>query len=229
MDVADAISQRTSIRAFKPDPVPKDMLRKLLEQALRAPSWANTQPWEFAIAGGEALEGIRRLYVQKAEAGEIMNPDLSFPKGYPEPYDTRRRGVGKGLFEAMGIPREDREARVRWGLEGLKMFGAPNVIFIYVDRSFYLQDGSLNIWPVFDCGLIAQNIMLLAQENGLGTVPEIQAVAYPNVLKKILALPDSKLLVLGIAVGYPDLDQPVNQFRTNREPLTVIAKWYGFD
>ena len=229
MDIAEAINERKSIRTFKTDPVPKDTLTEIMEQALRAPSWANTQPWEFAIAAGEPLEEIRKAVSEKIQGGELMNPDLSAPAGYPEPYDTRRRGVGKGLFEAMGIPREDKERRMKWGMEGMMMFGAPCVIFIYTDRSFYMQDDRLNVWPVFDCGLITENIMLLAPKYGLGTIPEIQAVAYPDVLKKTLALPESKMLVLGIAIGYPDLDHAVNTFRSNRDPLDVVTRWYGFD
>ena len=229
MDISEAIEQRRSIRAFKTDPVPKDTLEEIIALALRAPSWANTQPWEFAIAAGEPLEEIRRAVNEKIQAGELMNPDLSAPVGYPEPYDTRRRGVGRGLFEAMGIPREDKERRMKWGMEGMMMFGAPCVIFIITDRSFYMQDDCLNVWPVFDCGLIAENIMLLAPKYGLGTIPEIQAVAYPDVLKKTLALPESKMLVLGIAIGYPDQDHAVNQFRSNRDPLDVVTRWCGFD
>ena len=229
MDIAEAIGQRKSIRAFKSDAVPKETLKEVMERALRAPSWANTQPWEFAIVGGETLEEISKGFLEKAQAGEPMNPDLAAPQGYPEPYNSRVRGVGKKLFEVMGIGREDKEKRMQWGLEGFKLFGAPNAIYIYTDRSFYFQDDSLNIWPVFDCGLVAENIMLLAPEYGLGTVPAIQAVAYPDVLRKALGIPDSKLMVLGIAVGYPDSDHPLNQFRSERDPLDNVAKWYGFD
>jgi nitroreductase len=87
----------------------------------------------------------------------------------------------------------------------------------------------LNIWPVFDCGLVAENIMLLATRYGLGTIAQIQAVVYPDVLRKVLGIPDSKVIVLGIAVGYPDWDDPVNQFRSEREPLDNVSTWYGFD
>ena len=229
MDISEAIELRKSVRAFKTDPVPKDTLAEIMEQSLRAPSWANTQPWELAIVAGEPLEEIRKAVNEKIQAGEMMNPDLAAPTGYPEPYDTRRRGVGKGLFEAMGIPREDKERRMKWGMEGMMMFGAPCVIIIYTDRSFYLHDDCLNVWPVFDCGLIAENIMLLAPKYGLGTIPEIQAVAYPDVLKKSLSLPESKILVLGIAIGYPDKDHAVNTFRSNRDPLDAVARWYGFE
>lgn len=227
MDIAEAIYHRKSIRAFRPDAVPPEILKEIMELALRAPSWANTQPWEFAIVGGRKLEEIRRAYIEKVE--ELPNPDLAFPTEFPEPFDTRRRAVGRKLFEILGIGREDREKRRWWYLQGLRLFEAPSAIYIYIDRSFYLQGDSLNAWPIFDCGLIAENIMLLATKFGLGTVPQIQAVVYPDVLRKILGIPDSKLIVLGIAIGYPSWDDPVNQFHSEREPLDKVATWYGFD
>jgi nitroreductase len=228
MDVSEAVDKRKSIRAFKSDPVPRGIIEEIIRQALRAPSWANTQPWELAVAAGETVEKIRKAYLEKAQAGRMMNPDLAAPRGFPEPYNARRRGVGIGLFKVMGIQREETEKRVAWGLEGMKMFGAPCVIFIYTERSFYHQDEGLNVWPVFDCGLIAQSIMVLAPKYGLGTVPAIQAVAYPDVIRKVLSLPEEKLLVLGIPIGYPDWDEPVNQYRSQRAPLDEVTKWYGF-
>lgn len=227
MDIVEAIRHRKSIRAFKPDTVPQEILKEIIELALRAPSWANTQPWEFAIAGGKILEEIRQAFIEKSE--EQPNPDLAVPQEFPEPFDTRRRVVGRKLFEIMGIGREDREKRRWWRLQGLILFEAPCVIYIYIDRSFYFQGDSLNVWPLFDCGLVAENIMLLAPRYGLGTIPQIQAVSYPDALRKILGIPDSKLLVLGISIGYPNRDNPANQFHSEREPLDKVTRWYGFD
>lgn len=227
MDIVEAIQQRKSVRAFKPDHVPKETLRELIELALRAPSWANTQPWEFAVVTGEKLEEIRRGFVEKAQ--EQYHPDIPPPRGFPEPYDTRRRALGGKVLELKGIGREDKEKRKLWVLQGLRLFEAPCAIYIYVDRSFYQQGDGLNIWPIFDCGLVAENIMLLATKYGLGTIAQIQAVAYPEVLRKVLNMPDSKVIVLGIAVGYPDWDDPVNQLRSAREPVDNVSRWYGFD
>jgi nitroreductase len=129
----------------------------------------------------------------------------------------------------MGIGREDRERRDWWRQQGSRLFGAPSAIYIYIDRSIYLQDDRLNVWPLFDCGLVAENIMLLATKYGLGTVPQAQAIAYPDVLRKILGIPDSKLMVLGISIGYPNWDDPVNQFRSEKETIDKVANWYGFE
>jgi len=227
MDIVEAIQQRKSTRAFKSGPVPQEILKEIMELALRAPSWANTQPWEFAIVTGKKLEEIRQAFVEKAE--EEPNPDIPRPLEFPEPYDTRRRVLGRKVLELKGISREDKEKRRWWLLQGLRLFEAPCVIYIYIDRSFYLQGGGLNAWPMFDCGLVAGNIMLLATRYGLGTIAQIQAVVYPDVLKRMLGIPDSKLIVLGIAVGYPDQDDPVNQLCSEREPLDNVSTWYGFD
>jgi len=227
VDIVEAIRQRKSIRAFKPHAVPQEILREIVGLALRAPSWANTQPWQFAIVGGEKLEEIRQAFIEKTE--EQVNPDFPPPREFPELYDTRRRAIGRQVFEIMGISREDKEKRKWWQLQGLTLFEAPSAIYIYIDCSFYLQSDGLNVWPVFDCGLVAANIMLLATKYGLGTIPQIQAVFYPDALRKILGIPDSKLILLGIAIGYPDWDEPVNQFCSEREPLDRVAEWYGFD
>jgi nitroreductase len=228
MDIIEGINQRRSIRAFKSDPVPKEVLEEIMELALRAPSYDNTQPWEFAIASGTKLKEIRQAFAEKASAEE-PNPDIPLVAEFPQPYDTRRRVLGRKIFELKGIRREDKEKRMWWLLQGLRSFEAPCVIYIYIDRSFYLEGGKPNIWPVFDCGSVAENIMLLATRYGLGTVAQIQAVLYPDVLRKVLGIPDSKIIVLGIAVGYPDWDDPVSELRSEREPLENVSNWYGFD
>ncbi|MEE8471742.1 MAG: nitroreductase [Dehalococcoidia bacterium] len=227
MDLVEAIDQRKSIRAFKPDPVPRSVLGQIMDLALRAPSWANTQPWEFAIVTGEKLEAIRQAYVQKAQ--EEPDPDLGWPREYPEAYDIRSRALGRTIFEIEGIGRGDAEKRQRWQLQGLRLFEAPAAIYIYTDRSYYFQGDTLNAWPIFDCGLVAGNIMLLATKYGLGTTPQMQAVKHPDILRGVLGLPDSKLLVVGMAIGYPNWDDPINRFRTEREPLEGVANWYGFE
>lgn len=149
---------------------------------------------------------------------EAIKAKLEDPERYPELRDKADRDL-----------REYRERRGWWRLQGLRHFEAPNVIYISIDRFFYFQADGLNVWPLFDCGLVAENIMLLATKYGLGTIAQAQAVVYPSVLRKILGIPDSKLIVLGIAIGYPNWDDPINQTRSPREPLDKVAKWYGFD
>ena len=227
MDIVEVVNSRKSIRAFKPDPVPKDVLKEIIGLAQRAPSWSNTQPWEFAIVSGKELEEIRKGLLKKV--GEETTPDIPGPLGFPEPYDTRRRiAIGK-THEIRGIKREDKEKRRWWEIQQLSNFGAPCVIYICIARSFYFEDDSINVWAAFDCGSVAENIMLLATNYGLGTIPQARSTVYPDVVRKVLGIPDSKLLMLGISVGYPDWDDPINQFRSEREQMEKVAKWYGFD
>lgn len=226
MDIVEAIHQRKSIRAFKPDPVPQSILREIMEVTLRAPSWANTQPWEFAVVAGSKLEELRKTFLEKA--GGESNPDLPGPREFPEPYGSRVRSLGITMADAMAARRRDSEKN-QWWLKGFGLYGAPAAIYVYTERSFCFQPDSLNVWPIFDCGLVSQNIMLLATKYGLGTIPQAQAVHHPDVLRKALGIPSSKLIILGIAIGYPDWDNAINQFTSEREALDNVARWYGFD
>ena len=228
MKLDEAIRGRKSVRAFKSEPVPKEVLGEILSAAQRAPSWANTQPWEFVVATGDKLAEVNRAFADRTIAGEPMQPELATPQGFPEPYDSRRRTVGRALFVELGIERGDTEKRTWWGQQGLTLFGAPVVIYILTGRDYYHQEAGANVWPVFDCGIVAENIMLLALDHGLGTLPAIQAVAYPEVLRKTLAIADSSLIVLGIGIGYEDESSPLSDFRSGREPLDSITNWHGF-
>jgi nitroreductase len=225
MDTATAVKKRKSTRAFRPDPVPQQVLKEIMELALWAPSWANTQPWEFAIASGSKLEEIKQSFVAKLDDEPKL--DIARPWDFPEPYASRIGHLMATEQKIKGIEREDREGRGWWRLQGLKNYGAPAVIYILVDRDFYFQE-EINAWLLFDCGLVAENIMLLATDYGLGTVAQAQAVQYPDVLRKALDIPESKLFVIGIAIGYPDEKDPINSFRSERESLDSMVKWYGF-
>ncbi len=227
MDILEAIEKRKSIRAFKPDPVPRELLEEILGNALRAPSWANSQPWEFAVVVGKELEEIKRAYLEKAE--QAANPDFPGPSEYPEPYVSRMIGLMSRMGELGGREREDMAMRLEWQEKGLGLYGAPAAIYIYTGRSFCFQGDSFNVWPLFDCGLVAESIMLLATRHGLGTIAQMQAVHYPDILRNKLSIPDSKVIVLGISIGYPDWDDPINRLRSDRDSLKNVARWYGFE
>ena len=139
---------------------------------------------------------------------------------------SRRRAMAAGVLEKLGIAREDKQKRIDFNNQSLKLWGAPSAIYIVVDRSIQVINDAINFWPLFDLGLITQNILLLATHYVLGSIPAIQLVSYPNILRKILDLPDSKMLVIGVAIGYPDWNNPVNQFRSDREPLDNVARFY---
>ena len=221
MDIIEAIKERKSIRAFKSDPVSLDMLKPIIEQALRAPSWANTQPWEFAIATGKQLEEIQKGFLERGE--QEPDTDVARPYEFPEPYMSR----------IMALPtrketqtKEDMDFR---RTRNYRHYGAPVVIYLLVGRPFFYQQQGINVWSLYDCGAAVQNIMLLATSHGLGTIAQAQAVVFPDIIRKVLGIPESKLISLGIAIGYPDWDDPITQVRTQREPLSDVAKWHGFE
>ncbi len=222
MDVIDAIKERKSYRAFKPDQVPLELLKKIMEQALRAPSWANTQPWEFAVASGEKLKEIQEGFVAKGMQ-EPYN-EVARPYEYPEPYMGRIRALQpKDRGE---MTKEEMEARF---MDNIRHYGATTCIYLLVGKPFFQQSEGINVWSIYDCGSAVQNMMLLATNYGLGTVAQAQAVVYPDIIRKVLAIPEDKLIALGISIGYPDLDNPVNQSRTAREPMDKVVTFYGFD
>ena len=168
MDIVEAIKTRKSIRAFKPDPVPQDILKEIMRLAQNAPSWANTQPWEFAIVTGSKLEEIKKGFLENAEQTPTM--DVPNPMQFPELYLNRMRELGNKEYTLLGIKREDKQGRGSWRLGNLRNYGAPCVIYILIDRSFYYMEKGINSWSAFDCGAIEQNIMLLATSYGLGTI-----------------------------------------------------------
>ena len=227
MDIVEAVRTRKSIRAFKPEPVPQAALKEIVELALQAPSWANTQPWELIVVTGKELKKIKQGFLEKAGEEAIM--DVPRPQEFPEPFSSRMQALGRKEYELLGIKREDKQGRGSWRLQNLENYGAPCVIYMLIERFFHFQSNRVNAWPVFDCGLMAENIMLLATSYGLGTIAQAQAVAYPDVIRRVLGIPDSKLLLLGISIGYPDWDKPITGFRSDKEPAEKLVRWAGFD
>jgi nitroreductase len=228
MDVIDAIKERKSIRAFKPDPVPQDLLKKIIEQALRAPSWANTQPWEFGIATGKKLKAIQDAFVKRG-AQDVQNSqsEVARPYDFPEPYMSRIKSMQAKEMRgrAREMTKEDFEAR---SLDNFRHYGATTCIYLLVGKNFLYQDKGVNVWSMYDCGSAVENIMLLATNYGLGTIAQAMAVVYPDIIRKELGIPEDKLIALGIAIGYPDLKNPINKDWRDREPLDNVAKFYGF-
>jgi nitroreductase len=228
MDLIQAIKERKSIRAFKPDPVPLDLLKKIIEQALRAPSWANTQPWEFAVATGKKLKAIQDAFVKQG-MGPMQNSqsEVARPGEFPEPYITRiqKMQAKESRGRTSQATKEEMEARF---LNNFRHYGATTCIYLLVGKNFYQQPKGINSWALYDCGSAVQNIMLLATSYGLGTIAQAMAVVYPDIIRKELGIPADKLIALGIAIGYPDWKNPVNDDFRDREPLDEVAKFYGF-
>ena len=226
MDLIEAIKTRKTIRAFKPDPVPQAVLREILEAARNSPSWGNTQPWEFAVVTGSQLEEIKNGYIKKGDSDSDM--EAGEPPEKPEPYLSRGRHQGKKEYDLLGISHDDKEGRAWWRSQNFSNYGAPCVIYVLIDRAYHIHEKGINVWPVYDCGLISQTIMLLAVNYGLGTVVQASAVRHPEIIRKVIGVPNSKVILVGIAIGYPDWAAKITTFRSDKEPLDTLVKWYGF-
>lgn len=221
MDIIKAIRERKSVRAFKRDPVSRDVLKKIIEQALRAPSWANTQPWEFALVTGKKLEEIQKGFLERV--GQDPHPDVARPYEFPEPYLSRIQALAPKDKKST-----DEDMKIRQ-MENFRHYGAPAVIYLLLGRPFFYQEKGINAWSLYDCGAVVQTIMLLATNYGLGTVAQAQAVVFPDIIRRVVPIPESKLIALGIAIGYPDWENTVTKIRTQRESIDTVTQWYGFD
>ena len=224
MGLLEAIKSRRSIRAFKPDPVPKEVLTELLDVARWAPSGANAQPWEFFVLTGEVLDKLHHTMVEKVPSGEIMKPrpDIEmFVKHAKGPYAKRQGKFFKQFLDLLE-PEEGKTKMQKWLEQSVSDYGAPALIIIVADKS-------AGGWFIFDTGLITQTIALAAQEYGLGTCILGDVTAFPEEMRRIASIPESKRVIIGIAIGYPDWESPLNSLRTEREPVEKLVTWRGMD
>jgi nitroreductase len=221
MEIFQAVTTRRSIRRFKPDPVPEPLLREILEAARWSPSWGNTQPWEISVVTGAALDRFKKANRQHLLDGVIPGPDTPMPDAWPEPLKQRYGDVGKQVLTALEIPRGDKEARLRYAGDMFALFDAPVLLLFCVDRGIPRE------YAMLDTGAIMQTVCLLAHARGLGSCILAASVRYPALIREIIPIPETKAVIIGVAVGYPDLDAPVNQFtreRANPDEFTLWCK-----
>jgi nitroreductase len=217
MELLEAIKSRRSIRAYKPDPVPKRVLAELLEVATRAPSGSNTQPWEFIVLTGEMLGELNRVMMERLHSGKMTpDPDEDMPFTFPTGLYKERSAKFYKKVLAVTKMRE-------WYEKSISFFDAPAAIVIVTDKS------APQPWWLFDMGLISQTIAIAAQNYGLGTCMVGHPAAYPKDMRTVLSIPESKRIVVGIAIGYPDWDHPLNSVRTDRDPVEKLVIWHGMD
>ena len=223
MDIVKAIRERRSIRGFKPDPVSKEIMNEILDIAIQSPSAMNTQPWEFTVISGEVLDNIKKANVDLLNSGENPQPEHEVVGWPPDSvYRKRQVDLAKQIFQVMEIPREDKEKRARWMERGFRYFDAPVAIIILADRALG------NSTPLLDIGSVMQTICLAALNYGMGTCIEDQGVMYPSVLRKYANIPETKRILVSIAIGYPDWDFPGNRVESTRESVDTITTWHGF-
>lgn len=220
LDALSAIEGRRSVRAFLDTPVEDATIKKILETARWAPSGVNTQPWHVAVLGPTTRQHISDNFIHARESGQKENPDYQYyPSEWEDPYKTRRKACGAALYSALEIDYADKERRkVQW-YKNYTFFGAPVALIFYIDAK--LCKGS---W--MDTGMFIQNIMLAARGMGIETCPQAALAEYPDIVREALNLDGNSHIVCGMAMGYADWNHPVNQYRTEREPLDKFTTWY---
>jgi len=207
MHVHEALTRRSSIRAFRPEPVDEELLRRVLALALESPSWANPQPYRLALASGGRCEALRR---ELLEAAATAVPGGAHPLLFdsPAPLRGRRRAAGFGLYSVLGIARDDHEQREAQYRENFAFFGAPAVAFLFAHAA-------LGSYSVLDAGVFLQSLLLASAEAGIGACAQASLASYPDVVRRHFDVPVEYKLLCGISLGYP-ADLPVNRFRPAR-------------
>ena len=212
MNVTDAIAARRSVRGFLDRTADPALLRDIVVKAARAPSGGNLQPWHIDLVTGDSLAALKAVMAAKTAAGELEAPGYHiYPRGLTAPYRDRRFAIGEAMYGHIGIPREDRTARLQWFARNFQFFGAPAALFCTVDRQMGPPQWS-------DLGMYLQNVMLLAVEAGLATCPQECWAMYPGTIEGFLDTPPERMLFCGMAIGYEDMAEPANRLRAERAP-----------
>ncbi|MFH7322963.1 nitroreductase [Aeromicrobium sp. JJY06] len=223
--LADLLRGRRSVRGYRPDPVPADVIRDVLADAILAPSSMNTQPWKFHVLSGEVLDRIREENTRLMLAGAPIQRDVTVSERYEGVHRDRQVDIAKRLFGAMGIAREDQDARLDWTMRGFRQFDAPVSIVIAHDRSLEA------VSPIahFDLGAVVHALVLSAWSRGLGTVINSQGIMQGAAVRREAGIPDDHVIFTAVAMGYPDEDFAANHVRSARESVDEVARFVGFD
>jgi nitroreductase len=220
----DVVLGRRSVRGFKPDPVPKALIREIIAMAMRAPSSLNTQPWNFYVVSGGPLDRIRAGNTERNLAGVPSSREFRSHGEYAGAHRERQIEIAKQLFGAMGIERDNKEKRTDWVLRGFRQFDAPVSIVVTYDRSIHGGD----IAP-FDCGAVTNALVNAAWSRGLGCVINSQGIMQSPVVREHAGIPGDQVIMICVAMGYPDDDFPANAVVSKRKSVDDAVVFVGFD
>ena len=218
MDALECITTRKSIRRFKPDPLPREVLMEVIDIAKWSPSYKNSQPWEAIICSGAKKEALSKMLLALLAKDARPCPDVPAPQSWPPPEATRIEDHFKHRRASIGVDLGDPDHIKKIKKENFQFYGAPHVIYLY-------QDATLSPWSLFDLGLFAQSLMLAARAKGLGTVAQAFATDYAQEIKRFLAIPETKRLILAISIGYPDVESREYTFRSDRAETDELVRW----
>lgn len=211
------LARRHSCRGFRADPVPRDVITRIIRAAGRVPSWCNAQPWQVIVTEPAATEGFRQKLMAEAASGTPA-PDMDWPKQYTGAYQDRRRTCGWQLYEAVGVTKGDRAASAAQSAENFRLFGAPHVAIVTSERD-------LGPYGAMDCGGFVSAFTLAAEALGVGSIPQAAVAAYAPLLRSHFEIPENRLILCAISFGYEDSDHPANAFRTERAALDEVVEW----
>ena len=217
-----AITERFSVRAFLDKPVAKDLLEKVLRQAQQSPSGGNLQPWHVYVTVGDDREAFLekvQLSVKAHPAGEPHSPEI-YPPKLKEPYKARRAQCGYDMYNALGIPKEDKIAGIMQVMKNFEFFGAPVGIFFAIDKTMGRPQWS-------HMGMYIQSLMVAAVEAGLGTCPQEAWMLRHKTVRDHFDIPEELEFYCGLALGWPDPDHAINNYRTQRASLDEVVTFRG--
>lgn len=224
MTYDEVVLGRRSIRGYLDKPVPKELIAEVIGLAMRAPSSYNTQPWNFHVVTGDALDAIRKGNVERTVAGVPDSREFRTGPKYDGDHRGRQIEVAKQLFAEMGIERDDKAARQDWVLRGFRQFDAPVSIVITFDK---VIEGS-DIAP-FDCGAVTNALVNAAWSRGLGCVINSQGIMQSPVVREHAKIPDDEVIMICVAMGWPDDSFPANVVVSNRKSVEDAVSFVGFD
>ncbi len=224
MEFDDVILGRRSIRGFKDEPVPQDLLREVIGLATRAPSSMNTQPWYFHAVAGDALDRIRQGNTERNLAGVPASREIRMHGPYDGVHRERQKAIAVQLFDAMDIAWSDKERRKDWVLRGFRQFDAPVSIVVCFDKSLDNNDIA-----IFDCGAVVNCLVNAAWSRGLGAVINGQGIMQSPVVREHAGIPDDQIIMSCVAMGFPRDDFAANDVVSTRRPVDDVVSFVGFD
>ena len=218
MNVSEALATRYSVRGYKPDPVPEELIREVLSISRLCASGTNTQPWHVAVVSGDARDRLRDQLCERFDNG--VAPERGFPSGAKVEgvYLDRRRACGFGYYETMGVTRENKEGRVAIARKNFEFFDAPHVAFFSMPRTFGFPQAA-------DMGILLGTMMLVMVEKGLGCIAQGSLADHPGPVREIADIPEDNEILFGLSFGYIDEDAHINTVRMTRASLDDIASF----
>jgi nitroreductase len=176
------------------------------------------------VITGEPLDRIRKGNTDNILAGVPDSREFRRGEAFAGVHRDRQVEVAKQLFGAMGIERDDKDARQDWVLRGFRQFDAPVCVIVTYDRELGGSDDT-----AFDCGAVTTALVNAAWSRGLGCVINSQGIMQSPVVRKHAGIPDDQVIMKAVALGWPDPDFPANAVVSLRKSVDEAARFVGFD